>query len=112
MTNYKFGDVVLVWFPQSGKPRPKRRPALVMFDLGDDDAIFAPITSVERTGKGDIVLDAWTQAGLTRASWVRLGKIAAVSKDLVEKSLGRVTGADRARIVTAWESFFRLEVTR
>ena len=42
MTSYKFGEVVLVEFP--GVIRTKRRPALVILDIGDADVVLAPIT--------------------------------------------------------------------
>ena len=47
MTVYEFGDVVLVDFPQSGSDQPKRRPALVVLDIGDADLLLAPITTRE-----------------------------------------------------------------
>lgn len=54
MTVCEFGDVVLVDFPQSGSEQPKRRPALVLLDIGDADVLLAPITTRERTGPGDV----------------------------------------------------------
>lgn len=50
MTNYEFGGVVLVDFPQSGTNRRKRRPALVVLDIGDADVVLAPITTAQKTG--------------------------------------------------------------
>jgi hypothetical protein len=44
MTNYEFGEIVLVDFPQSGRVQRKKRPALVVLDVGDADAVLAPIT--------------------------------------------------------------------
>jgi mRNA-degrading endonuclease toxin of MazEF toxin-antitoxin module len=52
MTNYEFGDVVLVDFPQSGIDETKRRPALVVLDIGDADVVLAPITTRERSRRG------------------------------------------------------------
>ncbi len=39
MTSYKFGDIVLVEFPQSTREQPKRRPALVILDIGSDHTL-------------------------------------------------------------------------
>ncbi|MBI3582652.1 MAG: type II toxin-antitoxin system PemK/MazF family toxin [Nitrospinae bacterium] len=44
MTSYKLGDIVLVDFIQSDGER-KRRPALVILDIGDSDIVLAPITT-------------------------------------------------------------------
>ena len=68
MTVYELGDVVLVDFPQSGSELPKRRPALVLLDIGDADALLAPITTRERTGPGDVRIRDWEQGGLLRES--------------------------------------------
>lgn len=77
MTTYEFGDVVLVDFPQSGTSQRKRRPALVVLDIGDADVVLAPITTQTRTARGDYALQEWAASGLLRPSWVRLAKIAA-----------------------------------
>ena len=64
MTNYEFGDIVLVDFPQSDTGKRKRRPALVVLDIGDADVILAPITTRERSGQGDHKLRDWSACGL------------------------------------------------
>jgi len=51
MTNYNFGDVVLVAFPTHGTL--KKRPALVVLDTGDADIVLAPITTTKRIAPGD-----------------------------------------------------------
>ena len=54
MTDYEFGDIVLVNFPHSGAQTVKRRPALVVLDIGDADLVLAPITTRERADAGDV----------------------------------------------------------
>ena len=74
MTNYEFGQIVLVDFPQSGLVHRKKRPALVVLDVGDVDAVVAPITTREWSGPGDYKIRDWQLGGLLRASWLRLGQ--------------------------------------
>jgi mRNA interferase MazF len=106
MTVYEFGDVVLVDFPQSGSDQPKRRPALIVLDIGDADLLLAPVTTRERTGLGDIGIHEWQECGLLRESWVRLAKVACLEKRNVTRRLGRLSNTDRTRLAMAWLSLF------
>ena len=54
MTNYEFGSVVLVFFPQSGTAARKQRPGIVVLDIGDADLVIAPVTSRPRHQAGDL----------------------------------------------------------
>ncbi len=84
MTKYKFGETVLVNFLQSGLVQRKRRPALIILDIGDADVVLSPITTKERSGQGDYKIRDWKSSGLLRESWIRLAKIACL-KDMVSK---------------------------
>jgi mRNA interferase MazF len=106
MTNYEFGDIVLVAFPQSGTTQRKRRPALVVLDIGDADIVLAPITTREWSGRGDYHLRDWAASGLLRESWVRLAKIACLEKHDITRQLGRVTAVDSARLRALWQTVY------
>ena len=108
MTTYEFGDVVLVDFPQSGTTRRKRRPALVILDVGDADVVLAPITSRARSGRGDYPLRDWPDGGLLRASWVRLAKISCLEKRDVPRRLGHLSDYDKAELIAIWQHLFLL----
>jgi len=73
--SYQPGDLVLVEFPFTG-PGTKLRPALVVLDSGDADVVLARVT----TPPYDIHLTDWRQAGLLAPSFVRLHKLATLSK--------------------------------
>ena len=51
MTIYDFGTIVLVNFPQTDLKKGPKRPALVIYDEGDEDVILARITSQPHAGK-------------------------------------------------------------
>jgi len=108
MTNYEFGDIVLVAFPQSGSSQRKRRPALVILDIGDADVVLAPITTRARSGRGDYQLRDWSASGLLRASWVRLAKVACLEKTDITRQLGRLTDVDKAILSTLWQALYTL----
>ena len=106
MTKYKFGDVVFAIFYQTDGNR-KRRPALVVLDTGDDDILLAPITTVERKSKGDYRISNWQQSGLALDSWVRLAKIACLSKNDVYKQMGSFGVSDKNQIVSIWNKLYK-----
>jgi mRNA interferase MazF len=106
MTTYEAGDVVLVDFPQSGIEPRKRRPALVVLDIGDADVVPAPITTRERVGPGDLGIRQWQESGLLRQSWVRLAKVACLEKRDIARRLGRLPSEDKMRVMQTWRSLF------
>ncbi len=108
MTSYEFGDVLLVDFPQVAAPGRKLRPAIVVLDVGDDDVVVVPITSVQRSAAGDHPISNWRQAGLRIASWVRLAKVTTVLKHELGRQVGRLSAEDRHELVTAWNSLYDL----
>ncbi len=88
MTNYKYGEVVLVTFlyPETGQK--KKRPALVILDTGDNDIVLSPITTKMRNLPGDSILANWQFANLLKPSWVRPGKVDTLNKTAIERKLG------------------------
>jgi mRNA interferase MazF len=106
MTVYEFGNILLVDFPHSDLEQAKRRPALVILDIGDADVLLAPITTRERTGPGDIKIQDWQEAGLLMESWARLAKVASLEKRIVIRRLGRLSGPDGRNLAFAWRSLF------
>jgi mRNA interferase MazF len=107
MTKYKFGGVVLIAFPQIGGDK-KQRPALVILDTGDDDIVLAPITTTERKSKGDYKIKNWQQSGLLLDSWVRLAKIACLSKSDIYKQLGIFSVVDKKHTISVWNKLYKL----
>ncbi|OGW09410.1 MAG: hypothetical protein A2W75_08255 [Nitrospinae bacterium RIFCSPLOWO2_12_39_15] len=53
MTAYNFGDIVLIGFPHSDLQNISKRPALVLYDSGDQDVLVARITTQEYNSEAD-----------------------------------------------------------
>lgn len=106
MTNYKFGDIVLINFPQSDSIHRKKRPALVVLDIGNSDVVLAPITTNERMGQGDYKLRDWQISGLLRESYVRLSKIACLEKRDVTRIFGQLTNYEKSMISKLWHALY------
>jgi mRNA-degrading endonuclease toxin of MazEF toxin-antitoxin module len=106
MTTYRFGEVVLINFPQSGQIARKQRPAIVVLDVGDMDVVVAPVTSKARAQAGDRPLSELAGTGLVRSSWVRLGKVTTLLKTDVIRVLGRLGDPNRAELNQEWASLY------
>ena len=103
---YRFGDVLLARVPFSDGSGVKKRPVLVVHDLGDADLLVVPVTSHPPRATEDLVLGDWAAAGLRLPSTVRLGKLATLAKDAVVRSLGRLNAGDEASARVILERFF------
>ena len=106
MTSYEFGDVVLVYFPQSGTTARKQRPRIVVLDIGDADLVIAPVTSKARAHAGDVPLTILPGTGLIRPSWVRLAKVATLLKTDLVRALGRLSPVDRNQLAQSWQTLY------
>ena len=108
----KPGDVVLVRFPFADLTATKKRPALVLARTARSPrnrlAILAMITSqVESLPlNGDVLLSEWKGAGLLHPSLLRIGKVATVDEDLIDKQIGRLAAPDHAAAAAAFRSVF------
>jgi len=109
MNRYAAGDLLLLSFPFTDVTAAKRRPALVLIDLGDDDIVVARVTSQLAHTSFDVGLVDWQREGLLFPSVVRVHKVATLEKQLVERKLGKLTRRDwnevRAIIRQLWSSF-------
>jgi mRNA interferase MazF len=107
--------VVLVQFPFTDLAATKKRPALVLAHTTRSAryrlVTLAMITSQIEALKldGDVALDDWKAAGLLHPSLLRQAKVATVDRDLVDKSIGRLSARDLSaardafgRMFSAW----------
>ena len=90
MTNYNFGEIVLIGFPQTDLGGISKRPELIIYDAKDEDIIVTRITAQEYNTKTDYKIINWDGAGLLVKSFIRLSKIATLKKDLIIRVLGKL----------------------
>jgi mRNA interferase MazF len=90
MNKLNFGDIVLLKFPFTDGKSYKRRPALIINDFDDGDIIVCRITSQIYKTRNDVYIDDWEKSGLKLPSVIRVHKIAALEKDMVEIIMGQI----------------------
>ena len=100
MTDYKFGDVVLVGFPFTNLQTTKKRPAVIIsntvYQQQRPDIILMAITSQVRQPLtvGEALIQDWQTAGLAKPS-VFKPLIATIEKERIIKVMGQLTDKDQ-----------------
>ncbi len=103
MTNFDFGDVVLVSFPFTNQQGFKQRPAVVIsskvYNRTKSDLILMAITSQTRLQNefAAISIQHWQQSGLLKESVIK-PVIFTVEKSLIKKVLGFLSETDKQRL--------------
>jgi mRNA interferase MazF len=105
---YSLADVLLVDFPLTDRRGVKRRPGLVVLDIGDDDVMIAPITSQDARSNYDIEINDWEGAGLAMSSLVRTAKLSTIDKMFVKRKLGELQEQDKIEIKKALTELWAL----
>lgn len=101
MSDYEFGDVVLVPFPFTDQSTTKQRPAVVVsstrYHAERSDLILMAVTSLQRESPpvGELSVRGWQAAGLLKPSAIK-PILATIEKRLVRKRLGMLNDDDRA----------------
>ena len=103
MTNYNFGDVVIVPFPFSGGMGIKKRPAVVISDQqyqkARRDIILLAVSSRIRDplDYGDVVIQDWQEAGLLKTSILK-PLVFTFEQSSVLTQLGHLTPTDKMEL--------------
>ncbi len=100
MTDYSFGDIILVPFPFTDQSTTKKRPAVVVsskqYNQQRPDLVLMAVTSqVKPTASfGEVFISGWKKAGLLKPSAIK-PIFTTIEKGLVLKSLGRLAQKDQ-----------------
>ena len=102
-----FPELWLCDFPFTSGADTKRRPSLVLFDLGGD-ALIARVTSVLHSEPFDYAMEDWQAANLLKPSTVRINRIVTFEKSLLIRKLGELSPVDAEAVRTIWNTQLRL----
>ncbi len=97
------GDVVLIPFPYSDLSQTKRRPALVIADVGMGDFVLCQITSKSYADRLAIPLSEsdFVEGGLKRESFVRFGKVFTANSSIISGVAGRLNPVKMSEVLDA-----------
>ena len=108
MTDYEFGDLVLVPFPFTDQSATKRRPAVIVsssaYHRTRPDLLIMAVTSQQPSALsvGEVQVQDWQAAGLLKPSVLK-PVLTTIDPALVLKKLGRLTSTDQTALRQALE---------
>ena len=108
MTTYRFGDIVLIGFPYTDLQSVSKRPAIVLYDSGDQDVLVARVTTQEYVNGGDYKIHNWKKGGLVAESYVRLGKQATIEKHYIIRQLGTLEAGEIEKLKSILRKIYSL----
>ena len=106
MTDYSFGNIVLVPFPFTDQSTTKKRPAVIVssnpYNRQRPDIIIMAVTSKIRSASyfGDVSVENWKQAGLLKPSVIK-PIFTTIEKGLVIRKLGPMGEKDLSSLQEA-----------
>ena len=109
MTNYNFGEILLLRFPYSEGKGESKRPVILLAETDTKDIIVAKVTSTKPRGNYDIVITDWQEIDLLFPSIIRIDKLAALSKSRVIRKLGDLDRSYHSLIKDKIKQLFHLE---
>ena len=111
MTNFEFGDIILVPFPFTDQSLIKKRPAVVVssttYQRNRTDIIIMAITSQLHAPSqiGTFLVGDWKAAGLLKPSVVK-PIVTTLHKTLVQKKLGHFAKQDLQSLRNVLQDIF------
>ena len=105
---YNFGDIIFVGFPHSDLAGITKRPAVVLYDSGDQDVLVARVTTQDYISETDYKISEWEKCGLLAASTIRLSKQATIEKSFILRKLGTLGIAEIGAVKSILRKIFSL----
>jgi mRNA interferase MazF len=111
MTDYNFGDIVLLQFPFTDLTTTKKRPAVIIssfeYNSKRPDIIVMAVTSRIREIQSfcDVIIKEWKQAGLIKESAIK-PMIITIEKDLILAKLGQLQKQDTQALRNNLQTIF------
>ena len=99
MTNFKFGDIILVPFPFTDQSNTKKRPAVIIsshaYNTKRPDVIIMAVTPQIKPSPiiGEVIIQDWKDAGLLKPSAIK-PVMTTVEKKLIIKKMGPLKSND------------------
>ncbi len=107
MGKFIVGDIVVIPFPYTDLSQFKKRPALIIKELGNGDYLLAMITSQPYTGKHCISIQPsdFTYHNLPVASFVRCNRLFEANESIILHKVATVSNTFLNNVIAALINF-------
>jgi len=102
------GDIVLINFPFTDLTGSKLRPAVILFEQGEDVTVCFITTQMQWQESTDVVLLPNQINGLKKKSIIRTGKIATLDSKLAKGLLGTLSDFELSDFNQKLKDLFQL----
>lgn len=93
-----YGDIVVIAYPFSDLQTFKKRPCVVLKELGEDIVAVFISSRIEKKSKDDILLKRSSANNLVVDSLIKVWKINTVHKKLIRAKIGTLDDADKVKL--------------
>jgi mRNA interferase MazF len=95
------GDVIIIPFPYSDLTQSKRRPAIVLAEVGRGDFLLCQITSKQYGDMHALPLNEsdFVSGGINRDSFIRCFKLFTSSETLILRVAGHLTHSKHSEVI-------------
>lgn len=112
MEKFVEGDIVVIPFPFTDLSQFKRRPALILKDLGNDDFLLAMITSKAYNSPYSLKIAEtdFTGGSLPAEGYVRCNWLFEVNSSIILKKAATVSKRFTGQVIDILISFLKSEI--
>lgn len=113
MTKYEPGEIVLIPFPFSDLTGTKKRPALVLAEIGEkQEIICVMLTSIQTGSEYEHSISCWEDAGLLKPTCAKIHRIFTISCYMVHKKIGKLDQKEYVEILQKVLNLFKMNPTK
>src|SRR6266498_968444 len=101
MGKFIAGDIIVIPFPYTDLSQFKKRPALILKDLGNDDYLLAMITSKSYNSPYSLFINAadFSVGSLPVESFVRCNRLFEVNDSIIIKKAASLTRNKTTKVI-------------
>lgn len=95
-TDLTYGDIVLIYYPFSDLRTFKKRPCIIVKELGEDVLVIFVSSQISKKAKDDVLVKRDNKNNLAVDSLIKVWKINTIHKGLIVTKIGTLGESAKA----------------